>query len=216
MFVSEHILVDGTFFYPSGFIQTIILLYYDIIVFKFIPGIFILINNKSQFGYEQPFRYIKENMDKYANMNKEICKWKTFTSDFERALINSFNNVFNTNNDLKHIGCYFHYLKNCRLRLVQEGYNSEAHKADYERIMDFVLSLPFNHNINNNITKRIKDFSKHKKHYNFFKIYFENQWIEFFKNKSLCLNNILLSIEQTMLWRIIIVNSKSMMEWNQI
>ena len=105
MFVSEHILVDGTFVYPSGFIQTIILLYYDIIVFEFIPGIFILINNKSQIGYEQAFRYIKENMDKYSNLNKEKCKWLTFISDFERALINSFNNVFKTNNNIRYIDC---------------------------------------------------------------------------------------------------------------
>ena len=48
IFVSEHILVDGTFVYPSDLTQTIIILYYDIITFKFIPGIFILINNKTQ------------------------------------------------------------------------------------------------------------------------------------------------------------------------
>ena len=119
IFASEHILVEWTFVYPSGFTQTIIILYYDIIIFKFIPGIFILINNKTQLGYEHAFRYIKENMDKYANLNKEECKWQTFTSDFERALITSFNNIFNTNNKIRHIGCYFHYLKNCRLRLVQ-------------------------------------------------------------------------------------------------
>ena len=33
----EHILMDCTYAYQPGFTQTMIIMYYDIIVFKFIP-----------------------------------------------------------------------------------------------------------------------------------------------------------------------------------
>ena len=38
---SEHILIDGTFIYPIGYIQTIIFMYYDIIIEKMIKDILI-------------------------------------------------------------------------------------------------------------------------------------------------------------------------------
>ena len=36
LYVSKHILVDGTYVFPKGFTQTVIFLYYDYITFKFI------------------------------------------------------------------------------------------------------------------------------------------------------------------------------------
>ena len=40
---SEHLLIDGTFIYPLGFMQTVIIMYFDVIIEKMIPGIFIFI-----------------------------------------------------------------------------------------------------------------------------------------------------------------------------
>ena len=37
LFSSDNILMDCTYVYPLGFSQTMIIMYYDIIVFKFIP-----------------------------------------------------------------------------------------------------------------------------------------------------------------------------------
>ena len=39
---SEHILINCTYAFPPGFSQTLIIMYYDIIVNKFIPGIYVL------------------------------------------------------------------------------------------------------------------------------------------------------------------------------
>ena len=59
LFISKHTLLDGTYVFSKGFAQTLIILYYDLITFKFIPGIFMLINNKTQIGYEHLFLDIK-------------------------------------------------------------------------------------------------------------------------------------------------------------
>ena len=59
LIVSEHLYIDGTFFYLYDSIQTIIIMYYDIITTKLIPGIFIMINNKTEEGYRDCFLYIK-------------------------------------------------------------------------------------------------------------------------------------------------------------
>ena len=68
---SEHILIDGTFIYPIGYMQTIIFMYYDIIIEKMIPGIFFVTNNKTEEGYFYSFHYIKDYID---NMNKASKK----------------------------------------------------------------------------------------------------------------------------------------------
>ena len=97
-FKNLNILIDVTYIYPSGFSQTVIVRYYDIIIYKFIPGIYILINNKMKIGYSLIFKDILENI---INFEKEIngkLNWKTWTTDFELSLINGFNKVFNEYN----------------------------------------------------------------------------------------------------------------------
>ena len=56
---SEHFYIDGTFVYPAGFKQLIIILYYEKKSCKRYPGLFALINNKSQNGYIKLFQSIK-------------------------------------------------------------------------------------------------------------------------------------------------------------
>ena len=46
IFSSKHILIDCTFIFPLGYIQTMIIMYYDKILYRFIPGIFVLIITK--------------------------------------------------------------------------------------------------------------------------------------------------------------------------
>ena len=76
--------------------QTIIIMYYDIIIEIMIPGVFITINNKTEEGYLDCFLYLKYYIDKLILINKkELLRFTTFTSDFEIALINAFNKVFN-------------------------------------------------------------------------------------------------------------------------
>lgn len=54
----------------------------------------------------------------------------TFTTDFEKDLINGFNKVFNHGNKIHHISFYFRYLQNCRRKLVKEGYNPSDKKPN--------------------------------------------------------------------------------------
>lgn len=67
VFSSEHILIDATYIFPVGFKQTIIIMYYDIILYKFIPGIYIIINNKTTIGYKEVFKDILEYIINYEN-----------------------------------------------------------------------------------------------------------------------------------------------------
>ena len=46
LIVSEYILIDGTFVFPESYKQTLIIMYYDNILKKLIPSIFIITNNK--------------------------------------------------------------------------------------------------------------------------------------------------------------------------
>ena len=93
--------------------QKIIFMYYDNITDKMIPGIFIIINNKAYEGYVDCFNFIKNYIYRLNN-NEEKLNFKTFTTDFEIALYNAFNFVFNKNKNIRHIGCYFHFLQNIR------------------------------------------------------------------------------------------------------
>ena len=53
---SPHFYIDGTFVYPSDFKQLIVILFYDIYINKRIPGVFALINNKTEPGYIELFK----------------------------------------------------------------------------------------------------------------------------------------------------------------
>ena len=87
LYASEHISIDGTYVFPTGFCQTLIMLYYDPIIYKFIPGVYILINNKTEAGYSNVFKKINNDFDNYRRINNIKLNWKTFTSDFEKSLI---------------------------------------------------------------------------------------------------------------------------------
>ena len=45
---SENILLNGNFKYPIGYMQTIIIMYFEVIIKNIIPGIFIVMNNKQK------------------------------------------------------------------------------------------------------------------------------------------------------------------------
>ena len=106
LIASEHLLIDGTFIYPEGFMQTVIIMFYDVIIEKMIPGIFIILNNKTEEGYIDCFIYLKYHIDKLICIEKkEKLRFTRFTNDFEIALINAFNKVFNREKKIHRI-CY--------------------------------------------------------------------------------------------------------------
>ena len=60
LIATQHLLLDCTFPYPLGFYQTLIIIYYDPLEYKMIPGILAIINNKATVRYEEIFGYIKK------------------------------------------------------------------------------------------------------------------------------------------------------------
>ena len=92
-----------------------------------IPGIFIVINNKSLEGYNQCFKYIRDYIYIYSYVKNDFnkIKWKMFTMDFEYSLYTSFEKIFKDLNNLNHKGCFFHYLKNIRKYLVKNGFTTK-------------------------------------------------------------------------------------------
>ena len=89
MFSSNHILIDCTYIFLIGFAQTMIIMYYDTILYKFIPGIFVLINNKTSNGYQHIFRDIIEMIQSYEKEIKVNLNCSLITTHFEKALIRS-------------------------------------------------------------------------------------------------------------------------------
>ena len=71
---------------------------------------FMVINNKTFEGYVDCFTYIKNYIIK-LNINNQNTNMKTFTSDFEIGLYMAFQAIFNKDYNLRHIGCYFHFLR---------------------------------------------------------------------------------------------------------
>ena len=73
---SSHFYIDGTFVYPKGFKQLIVILYYDSDLNKRFPGLFALINNKKENGYLELFRKIYDIIS--INKTKEISYKKLY------------------------------------------------------------------------------------------------------------------------------------------
>ena len=96
-----------------------------------IPGIFIAINNKTQQGYTEIFKFIRDYIYKYVANDLNKIKWKYFTTDFEVSLHESFKNVFSKLENLKHKGCFFHYMKNIRKFLVKNGFTKKINIDKY-------------------------------------------------------------------------------------
>ena len=144
--------------YPKNFYQTIIIMFYDPICFKMIPGIFIAINNKTLEGYTECFKYIKEYIYNYIKNDYDKIKWKIFTTDFEYSLFTAFKNVFDNLDSLVHKGCFFHYLKNIRKYLVKNGFTKKENHNHYKYLINNCYQLPLKKNIDKSIEKDIKKY----------------------------------------------------------
>ena len=171
--------------------QTIIFMYYDIIIEKMIPGIFSVTNNKTEEGYFDSFHYIKDYIDNMNKASKKILNIKTFTTDFEIALYKTFNRVFNSENKIKHIGCYFHFLQNIRKYLQKNGLTSKKNIEIYNAILNICKSLPFKNLKYNALINYIsKNCYIPKEILDDFLVYFKDQWLQYFNNENLKLNDI--------------------------
>ena len=92
-----------------------------------IPGIFIKIIRL--------LKVIMNYIEKFI-INKEKYNFLTFKTDFEISLFTAFNKVFNKDNKIKHIGCYYHYLQNIYKFMQKHGYTSKEKKQLYDKILN--------------------------------------------------------------------------------
>ena len=98
---ANHFFIDGTYFKPTLYLQTIIIMYIDIITGCKIPGIYALLSNKNLESYNSLLEYVSQIINQNKK-NNEI----TITIDFEEALITSVNKYFP---NFRKIGCYYHF-----------------------------------------------------------------------------------------------------------
>ena len=78
------------------------------------------------------------------------------------ALFKAFGETFDFVENLHHYGCFFHYLKNIRKYLIQNGLTTKAKKEKYDYIIQNCYKLPFIEDINKNIDKEINKIFKKK------------------------------------------------------
>ena len=83
---SNHYYIDGTFHHPKEFKQLLIIMYKDIITELKIPGIFILLNDKSQILYDYVFNSVINIITNNREYDLNIL---SIVTDSEKALINS-------------------------------------------------------------------------------------------------------------------------------
>ena len=113
---ASHFYIDGTFIYPPEFKQLIVILYYDDVINKRMPGLFALINNKKENYYLYLFQRIKDILTIEKTTDLKI---NSYTVDFEKGLINALNIIFP---EIKCIGCYFHYTRALRKKSKELGF----------------------------------------------------------------------------------------------
>jgi len=162
-------------------------MFYDPLLYKMIPWVFAILNNKKFEGYLLIFDYIKNNILYLVKNDISKIKWYIYTTDFEIALYSSFNKVFNFIKNIKHNGCFYHYMANIRKYLVQNSYTTTDNIPKYDYIISNIYYLPFKKNIQNNINKEIDKICKKNKFYKKFNDYLKSQWSFYFENQSLVL-----------------------------
>ena len=118
-------------------------MYYDTLYYKMIPGIIIIVNNKTLNGYLEIFNYIEHSILNKIENKLERFKWQTFTSDFEIALYEEFGRTFQFINNFKYIRCFFHFLMNIRKILIQNGLGTNNNKDYYDYIITEIYDLLF-------------------------------------------------------------------------
>ena len=168
-----------------------ILLFYDKLTKTKIPAVYILTNNKYINSYVKIFDKVKNiiTLENTINLN-----WKSISIDFESALIESIKKVFN---NIRIVGCMFHYIKNIRLNALKFGLFTKINEVITDNLIKDLSIIPYKYYINNNIINSIFENYECKYNddtikYNFnkFKNYFMKNWEYHFKNGILNYKNI--------------------------
>ena len=147
---ATHIYIDGTFLFPDGFKQLIVILYRDENSGVRYPGLFALINNSKYEGYKYLFEKIKFLLTLESSRNLNLV---SYSIDFEKALIKATTKVFN---NIRQVGCFYHYCRNLREKAIDLGFRiTGKNKEDTEFLNEF-YKMPFIFYKNKNILEELK------------------------------------------------------------
>ena len=173
--------IDSTFHHLPEIKQLLIIMYKDIITDLKIPGIYILMNEKSENLYDIVFNSI---FNLITNNGKIDINVISIVTDTEIALINSIRKYFpNT----QRIACFFHYnqdiLRNMKLYKLYNKDDKET--SDLIRRELSILPIIYNGNINMIINK-VKNLQiKYPYYDNYLENYFLENKLCYFKDESL-------------------------------
>ena len=177
--VSEHFYIDGTFVYPSGFRQLIVILFYENKRCKRYPGLFALINNKTENGYIELFKSIKNILTIENTKNLQL---KTISTDFELGLINAIDDVFP---EVRKVGCFYHFVRAIKEKFKKkdlkqkEEQNKNENLNNQNNILNDIFTLPFSFH-NKDYTNVDSICNKYENDYPEFIGYFRRQWVPIF------------------------------------
>ena len=171
---SEHYYIDGTFIYPNGFKQLIVILYYEKNSLKRYPGLFALINNKTENGYKEMFKSIFNILTiEYTRS----LKLKSITTDFEPGLINALNQIVP---DVRKVGCFYHFVRAIKQK-IKSLHILNIDNTDKDNLLNDIFMLPFSFKTDE-YTNADSFCNKYEKLFPEFINYFKRQWLSYFKN----------------------------------
>ena len=128
--------IDSTFFRPTLYMQTIIVIYLDIITGYKIPRIYALLSNKNREIYDALLEYISQLIN-----SEEVSYIKTITLDYEDALLQSVTKFFPNH---KKIGYHYHYKQALYRKAQQYKLTGKKDKEQTLKLINKYLGiLPF-------------------------------------------------------------------------
>ena len=189
---AKHFYIDGTFVIPNDFMQVIIILYYDEELNKKYPGAYLGLNNKSEISYIKAFLEFKNILTNYGKDNLALL---SYTTDFEKALMNACEYVFGV--DIKPVGCLFHFGQSLIRKMRKNGMFRDIYRDISDELYKSLILIPWLYHKNNNIVSETfsrfieaQSDKEFKNLLNNYYNYFINEWELFFKNGRLNYYNI--------------------------
>ena len=138
------------------------------------------INNKKEEGYNILFKKINNILT--IEETKEL-KLISYTTDFEKGLINSLSNIFKNS---RAVGCYYHYTRTIREKAREYELFNKANENTAKELLTILYKAPFTIIKNKNIlTETCEKYSEKGDKFNNFLDYFKNQWMIYFNNGML-------------------------------
>ena len=112
-----------------------VVVFKDIINCEKYPGLFIIMNNRTQSLYEKILTSISNILTQNSLLKISL---EYIITDTEYALINAIKKIFPT---IKRIGCYFHLKYDCKLFLQKNQFYKKENLIETKEVLSFISVL---------------------------------------------------------------------------